>query len=106
VSSRSARSARPRERASRCPARMVWVDSESIATFAFVAEWGLQRPPYLKRETRMAESTNKRSNIFDIVLSNIAASVIVIVGVLAYAYVGERMTQGSGTMATTIEARG
>jgi hypothetical protein len=57
-------------------------------------------------EKRMAESTNRRSNTFNILLPNVAASVIVIVGVFAYAYVGERLSQGSSTMATTIEAPG
>jgi hypothetical protein len=57
-------------------------------------------------EKRMAESTNRRSYTFDVLLSNVAASVIVIVGVSAFAYVGERMSHGSSSMATTIEAPG
>jgi hypothetical protein len=52
----------------------------------------------------MATVTNSRSNIFDILLCNGAAGVIVIVGVFAFAYVGERISHGSSKTNIVIEA--
>ena len=51
----------------------------------------------------MAEITDSRSNTFDLLLYNVAANVIVIVGVFAFAYVGERMSYGSSKANITIE---
>jgi len=54
----------------------------------------------------MAEGTNWRSNTFDILLYNVAAGVIVIVGMSGFAYVGERISHGSSKMNIAIEGSG
>jgi hypothetical protein len=52
----------------------------------------------------MDQSSNRRSYTFNVLLYNVAASVIVIVGVFSFAYVGERMSHGSSMMTSAIEA--
>jgi len=51
----------------------------------------------------MAEITDRRGNTFDLLLYNVAAAVVVIAGVSAFAYVGERMRHGSSKVNIAVE---
>lgn len=51
----------------------------------------------------MAESANSRNNTFDLLLYNVVASAIVIIGAFAFMYVGEQVSHGSSKANVTIE---